>query len=527
MASFTKAIDQNATNKYHIPSGVQKLHPHEKDRSGMNLKKSQNVSVKQSKDTSIMKLQPTSSVASDVLSNSGQVNFDVRSSNLVNGKTILEATVTNNDSGSYEVQTLQFSGTGTAWTGNWQIMYKGELSYPLLDDSNIVAVNAALDAMTTVSNDGGATAVLTSGTVGGADALFTITWDTYGNKSQIYAFSAATETTTGVSQEIVSATTTTGTAPLKLSAHQLVDRIDFVNPHDNSRESIPKDALFAQNLFVNSEEYSLLRKAQNLSAHDDATNPFVPENGIVPGGSDTLYLNIPNPYSDAKLYLGALSENIRVEVHFSNNCIHSGDAVVGDLALSNVVMWLYGENLASEEASDLARRLSSGKSHFRTVDYRVFNINQTFASSTEYTQNLNGLSKGTCGLLLVMLRYQNGNGSNEFTYEPISSIELRDQDGNQAILPISGEECRYLFGGSNFPNQEFFANKNVYPLCFASDPASMFEGQNTGFFTISGSEQLVITTGTLSQGSGNYTLTCLQFNYQILEMDNGRPRFIK
>jgi hypothetical protein len=138
-----------------------------------------------------------------------------------------------------QINTLQFSG-GTAVDGEWFVYIREDnvqnsdedfneavnWSKPLNQATTAALLQTELLSMPLVQEYGNLTVVLTSGTIAGADALFTITWTQDGNKPQIYGLSASlSETTSGIDAQIASVISVAGLGYVRNCAMNSVNNL--------------------------------------------------------------------------------------------------------------------------------------------------------------------------------------------------------------------------------------------------------------------------------------------------------------
>lgn len=527
--NFQVGLGKSSTSKLHVPSRVQGLHPHSRDVvSGKNLKQSHHQNLNQCKDTSIIQIQPNTTLSSNIIASNGSVDFNYRPLDIILSQEVLEYDITNNDaSPSYEVQTLQVTeneATGSAYTGQLCFIFENEITYPVDESAGATEVNNAINSLPAMVLAGGCVVALTSGTIAAGTALFTVTFSTYGNKSQIYGISTLSEDTNGESCTIVSATSQAGTEGLKTTSYANISHVDYFNNTTSQVEvSLPRTVLMAYNLNYGRDAILRHRKMQNISS------AYIPDVELMPGETKTFQLVIPSPFSvAARLPMNILNSDIRVRVHFSDGGVsNASGAVASDLAVSNASIWLYGTQLdAAEDNSIDDNKVKS----FRGFDVREFEITKTFASGTYYDESLSGLNLGPCSHLIVLLRYNGGTGQymHADAWEPITNMRLVDMHGKTAVQQIDANQIRHVFSGSGFENQDLVTEKNIYPLCFTDDVIGSLHGSQSGYFAFTGQERLQFTTGSaLSQGSGSYTLSIIQFNYMFFDVDNGALKFTK
>ena len=118
----------------------------------------------------------------------------------------------------------------------------------------------------------------------------------------------------------------------------------------------------------------------------------------------------------------------------------------------------------------------------------------SYTQGTSQTHVLTGIT-GPVNFIFFFVRSSPVNASNINTFSAITSFEIQDPNGKNIIggSAILSADWLSMIAPSYLPSQ-LTLNKNIYGYFFCDSPMKTIEsGSNTGFYTFTGKERLVIT----------------------------------
>lgn len=520
MSSFTKGLNYNsAGSKFNVVDGYVKVHEHEKSLGGAMIKKVQNKHINQCYHDSIVKVNPATSLASDCINNGTFTDYRLPRPNMTLEKLSFHFTIANGSStaGTEQQQTIDFEQEAgvIADGGSVFFEYKGEQSDEVAWNATEATFAAncltALNAMATVIADGSLnTLAVTSGDwATQTDVLLTATWSQTGVKDLIICHSSLTDGGILLNPPASTVTVAGVEGGLTTNAFAPVRQFEFISSGGSEMIVVRSDDLYLYNAFYNADEWQRHRRAQNLTA------AYANDEKIELSGSKNFQIDIPNPFSEGKFFMGRLKEDITIRVQWANSDWNStGTASDGSISNAYFLMagYVYDPAQTQYFLTNYNKNISS-----RFLKSYVQSFSQTYSSATEYTHTLNSLNIGEVSYLHVLLRLSTGKNENQISPEKLSSIQLLDAEGHEVSVAQSDTQNRYLLDGSHFPGS-LTANKYVYSFVFG-DPSHSRDGLSQGFYSFNGNEQLKINTGTLGSSGSTYTLSVHAYAPALLSLD--------
>lgn len=311
----------------------------------------------------------------------------------------------------------------------------------------------------------------------------------------------------------------TGATGINILPHFLLERYEIMDSNQNILET-----QYGNNVWL--EKIHQPIDYVNRIAIAEGINPVTFNNDTVlaPNAIREYILHLPSFMDADDPKLNSLSDRMLIRVYWSN----LGCDIPASINVINADILTHGMALAAEHESKETKLRRRGIWDYRYLQ-PVRHAQQSISNMTPnsfYDIRLTS-ANGYVAYLVIFIQSNPITFANVNNYTPVTAIELLDKDN--VIVGLSQNNLLM----SNIASQHFEGSilsynvkPGLYTMSFAMSVSGARAGSVTGFYKMSGLEQLrIVTPSTWTTGS--YTVNVMGYEYGIIEQKDGELKSTK
>ena len=295
----------------------------------------------------------------------------------------------------------------------------------------------------------------------------------------------------------------------------LIDRVEVIDTQGNIANTVYGDAIYLAKIH---QSYDLCKRIAGIEGFNLATYGAT---SIAAGATADYWIKLPLAFLDQDFKMNIVENRLTIRIWWSN----LGCSNVTNLYCNYADMITSGFIVGARDESLQCQWKCSKQLRWRYLSaYRACQQTTAMVPGGQYYAKLTS-GNGLSAYLIFFIRPQGLTNSNLTSFVPIQSVQFLDRNGTLMGITHYSDELQSIVS-QKFVGDIFTINNSIYPIVFCIDTTVARNGGSSGFFQLTGNEQLLITMPS-NLVAGNYVISCYSFEYNIAEMKNGRLSTVK